>query len=130
MKPIIFILVIASRIVFLWFASDPDNPVIWEHPLTHKLISRESWIWQIGNFVPIILLGFMSIFGDKSWLITTVVFTGLAVLDYADWILEGNNVWWHNGIYPVSMNTLTAFVFMLTFMYEFMKYGKSGRCKI
>ena len=124
MKPVVFILVIISRIIFLWFENDTG---LFVHPVTADSISKVSFIWQIGNFMPIILLSFMSIFGDRNWTITTVVFTGLSILDYADWILEGNNVWWHNGLIPVSMNTLIGFVFAVSFMYEFMRYGTSGK---
>lgn len=127
MKPAIFIMVIMSRIAFLWFEGDTR---LFVHPLTGSSVSYEAAIWQIGNFLPIILLSFMSIFGDKKWIVTTIAFTLLAILDYADWFLEGNNVWWRNGSFPVSMNVLTGVVFALTFMYEFMKYGNSGRCKI
>src|SRR6478609_3477462 len=122
MKPVIFILVFVSRILFLWFENETG---LFVYPITGESVSKVGFIWQIGNFVPIILLSFMSIFGDRNWTITTIVFTGLSVLDYADWILEGNNVWWHNGLIPVSMNTLIGFVFAVSFMYEFMRYGTS-----
>jgi len=127
MKPIIFTLVIVSRIVFLWFENITG---LFVHPLTGESVSKIGFIWQIGNFMPIILLGFMSIFGDKTWMITSITFTVLAFIDYADWILEGNNVWWHNGIIPISMNTLTGFLFAVSFMYEFMRYGESGKLKL
>lgn len=127
MKPVIFTLVIISRILFLWFENSTG---LFVHPITGDSVSKVGFIWQIGNFVPIILLGFLSIFGDKSWMITSITFTVLAFLDYADWILEGNNVWWQNGIIPVSMNTLTGFVFAVSFMYEFMRYGESGKLKL
>jgi|SRR6478609_338580 len=126
MKPIIFTLVIISRSIFLWFENITG---VFVHPITGHSVSKVGFIWHIGNFVPVILLSFMSIFGDKSWTITSIVVTVLNIFDYADWILEGNNVWWSNGLIPVSMNTLTGFIFALTFMYEFMKYGKSGWLK-
>jgi hypothetical protein len=127
MKPIIFAIVIISRILFLWF-SDDDR--LFVHPLTRSSVSHEAFIWQIGNFLPIILLGFMSIFGDKTWTITTIAFTVLAFIDYADWILRGSHVWWWNGIIPISMNTLTGFVFAVSFMYEYVRYGESGKLKL
>lgn len=127
MKPIIFTLVIISQILFLWFENIQG---LFVHPITGESVSKIGFIWHMGNFMPVILLSFMSIFGDRKWTITTIVFTVLSVLDYVDWILEGNNIWWHNGIIPVSMNTLTGFVFAVSFMYEFMRYGKSGRIKL
>lgn len=127
MKPIAFAVLIVSRALFLWFYNDHR---LFVHPFTGESVSLEAFIWQIGNFVPITALLFVSIFRDRSWIVTTAALTIMSIFDYTDWILEGNNVWWRNGFVPISMNTLTGFVFLLTFMYEFMKYGKSGRCEI
>lgn len=127
MKIVLFAIVIVSRVLFLWYEGDQR---LFVHPLTGASVSNEAFMWQIGNFMPVIAIGVMSIFGDKSWMITSITFTVLAVFDYADWILEGNNVWWHNGIIPISMNTLTGFLFAVSFMYEYVRYGESGKLKL
>jgi len=127
MKPIIFASVIISRILWLFSGLFFDiETLFYTHPLTGQKVLLVGFIWHIGNFFPIIALGFLSIFGDNTWTITSVLFTILSFVDYVDFLLEGNNVWWTNGIFPVSMNTLTGFIFALSCMYEFIVYGKHG----
>src|SRR5690349_18073680 len=124
MKPVIFLLILILKAAFL---AIPEKAGIFHFWIMDGGIEKKTFVWFLGDFIPMVALSFLSIFGDKSWRITSIVFTFCMVFDTFDFLCTGDQVWGHWGDFPVCANTLVIGIFGLGLIYEIWKTKSSMR---
>ncbi len=92
------------------------NPMF---PLSSEIVSVRGYVYYVCEHLKFIALSLMMFLpaSDRD-IKTDRLFVALAVLDFLDYLLVGNNVWLSvplpgKPILPISMNTVSIVVFFL-----------------
>lgn len=109
---------IVAKMLFLIV---PNNDVTVGYLFSDMTVSLEFYIWSLFEKLFLIALAYVVANEATEYREALHIFLWLVIADTADMLLSYNSIWFHIGTLPVSMNTLSVFVFGLVILKEWTK---------
>lgn len=105
-----FVIVSLLFVSFMAFERWKETPI--HFLLTGKVVMVQGAAYYIGEHLAIITL--CGIIYKIHRVLPVFIFIAWQVLDMVDFCLTGNEIWFHVGFIPVSMNTAGLLVFCIS----------------
>lgn len=114
---LLYVVGIVAKMVFMLV---PDNDVTVGYLFAPMRVALEYYIYDIFERLFLIALAYVVASEATEYRLALHIFLWLMVADLADMLTTYNSIWFHVGALPVSMNTVSSFVFGLVILKEYL----------